>query len=133
MFELGPVPQEALTYNGMRAFNPLPGVGVPVPRTDADGWPIGGVRYPEVDHPLGRPAPPAIPHVGTDSIGDICGNFGGFTPFAMNELLARYGSNEAYLDAYAESLDVLIVDGFILSSDRAGMLAHAADLFGDAP
>lgn len=35
-------------------FNPLPGVDVKVPLMDPNGWPQGGVRFPDVD-PLGKP------------------------------------------------------------------------------
>jgi hypothetical protein len=125
MFELGPVPESALTYNGQQAFNPLPGIDVPVPRSDRDGWPIGGVRYPEIEHPLGRPAPPAIPHVGTDSIAEICGNFSGFSPFTVAELTSRYGSRANYVAAYGRSLDRLIAQRFVLATDRQRLLDEA--------
>ena len=132
-FELGPVSPDALTFNGLQAFNPLPGVEVPVPRVDRDRWPIGGVRDPQADHPLGRPTPPAIPHVGTDDIGDVCGNFGGYQPFTKSELADRYGSQAAYLDSVAASVDALIAQGFVLPFDRQGMLAQAAAIFSSAP
>jgi hypothetical protein len=133
IFELGPVPSGALTFNGLQAFNPLPGIDVPVPLVDSDAQPVGGVRYPESDHPLGRPLPVAIPHVGTDNINDTCGDFGGYEPFTKSELNARYGSEAAYIAAYGASLDELIARGFVLPFDRAGLLSQAADNFKNAP
>lgn len=133
VFKLGPVARDALTFNGQQAFNALSGTKVPVPRTDKDQWPIGGVRDPAADHPLGRPIPPSIPHVGLDDINDICGNFGGYEPFTKSELTARYGSRAKYLESYTASLNTLIRKGFILPIDRPGMLTQAAAHFDDAP
>ncbi|MBN9112222.1 MAG: hypothetical protein J0I34_25975 [Pseudonocardia sp.] len=132
-FALGPIPDSALTYQGQQTFNPLPGITVPVPRSDRDGWPVGGVRFPEVDLPLGRPIPPAIPHVGTSSIADICGNFGGYAPFTAAELATRYGSRDAYLDAYGHALDRLIAQRYLLTSDRQQQLDEAARRYDAAP
>ena len=73
-FDLGPTPPTSATFNG------LPGVAVPVPRIDADGQPRGGVRFPEVSHPLGRLQPVSIPPVSTESISDLCGNSGRLRP-----------------------------------------------------
>ena len=58
---------------------------------DADAQPVGGVRFPDVELPLGRAEPVALSPCGTASIDDVCGNFGGWQPFAPDELEARYG------------------------------------------
>src|SRR5882757_2044146 len=62
LFKLGPAPSS--TAN----FNPLPATELSVPLTDADDQPVGGVRFPETDHPIGRPNPVSLPPVVTSSI-----------------------------------------------------------------
>jgi hypothetical protein len=65
----------------------------------------------------------------TTSIGATCGNLGGWQQFSEVELAKRYGSEANYLKLYAESLDKLIAQGYVLASDRAGMLKTAAALY----
>ena len=123
VFKLGPAPR------GKANFNPLPGVDVKVPLMDANGWPQGGVRFPDVDHPLGKPSPVSLPPVITTSIDDTCGNRGQFQPFTAAELTAKYGSKENYLERYAESLAKLIAEGFVLPEDEVAMLGYASYLW----
>jgi hypothetical protein len=118
-FELGPAPDPS------EYFNALPGVALQVPRVDADAQPIGGVRFPDVELPLGRAEPVALPPCGASSITDGCGNFGGWQPFSASELGHRYGSVDAYADRYAELTDGLLADGFVLSRDRADLIRAA--------
>src|SRR5688500_18421973 len=66
-------------------FNPLHGVAVKTPVLDADGWPLGGVRFPESEQPLGRPFPPSVPPVSTAAISQTCGNAAGWRPFTAEE------------------------------------------------
>jgi hypothetical protein len=120
--------------NGVPLFNFLPGVDLKVPVVDADGQPQGGLaRYPDLALPLGVPSPVAIPPVGTNSILDTCGNFGGWRPFSAAELASRYGSVSAYVSSYGSLLDRLIDHGRVLSSDRAGILAFVTTLYNAAP
>ena len=123
LFQLGPAP--ASTAN----FNPLPGVTLEVPVTGADDQPIGGVRFPDADHPVGRPTPVSLPPVVTSSIEGTCGNLGEWQQFAAAQLTKRYGSQSNYLKLYAASLDKLIAEGYLLASDRAEMLKTAALLY----
>src|SRR4029453_6922991 len=53
-FEVGPAPEPS------EYFNALPGVTLQVPRVDADAQPVGGVRFPDVELPLGRAEPVAL-------------------------------------------------------------------------
>ena len=120
--------------NGVPLFNFLPGVDLKVPVVNSDGQPSGGLaRYPDLSLPLGVPSPVAIPPVGTNSILDICGNFGGWRPFSSSELAARYGSVSAYVTAYDELLDPLVERGRVLEADRAGILAFVTTLYNAAP
>ena len=106
-------------------FNGLPGVEVPVPRIDADGQPVGGVRFPEVELPLGRLLPVSLPPVVTTSSGAVCGNSGGYAPFSRAAIRRRY-SERAYLAGYRRRLDRLARGGYVPAADRAAMLRAAA-------
>ena len=106
--------------------NELPGVALRVPRVDALGNPIGGVRFADVVVPLGAPVPPSLPPVSTATITSTCGNFAGFRPLSPGELATRYGTQAGYLAKYDAALRQSIADGFLLTEDEAGMLQAAA-------
>lgn len=110
-------------------FNPLPGVFTPVPRVNADGWPVGGVSFPDKVYPLGRPEPAAVAPAVTTSINETCGNSGGFQPFGRAALDARYGSRENYLGLYDRQIEWLVRQGFLLEEDRQAMVDNAAELY----
>ena len=110
-------------------FNPLPGVRLSVPLTDENDQPIGGVRFPEVEHPVGKPVPVSLPPVTTNSIEATCGNLGMWKQFSAAELAERYQSEANYLKLYGVSLDRLIAQGYVLASDREAMLKTAAALY----
>ena len=114
-------------------FNPLPGVRLSVPLTDENDQPQGGVRFPDVEHPVGRPVPPSLPPVATTSIEATCGNLGGWQQFSSEELTKRYGGEANYLKLYAASLDKLIAEGYVLASDREEILKTAAALYERRP
>ena len=118
-FELGPAPP-AGPY-----FNALPGVELQVPLVDADAQPVGGVRIPDVELPLGRPEPVALAPCGTASISDVCGNFGGWQPFTADEVARRYGDVDDYVARCAHVADDLVAAGFVLRRDRDELLANA--------
>jgi len=117
----------------MPDFNSLPLVRLSVPLTDEDAQPFGGVRFPEVEHPIGRPVPVSLPPVTTSSIDATCGNLGGWQQFSPEELTKRYGSEANYVKLYAESVDRLIERGFLLREDRDEMLKIAAELYERRP
>ena len=123
LFKLGPAPASS------EGFNPLPGATLEVPVTDADDQPVGGVRFPEVDYPIGRPTPVSLPPVATTSIDATCGNLGEWQSFTAAQLIERYHDQSNYLRLYAASLDKLIAAGYLLASDRAQMLKTAASLY----
>lgn len=106
-------------------FNPLPGVATPVPATDQLAQPLGGVRFPELELPLGRPQPVALPPVSTASISAICGNIGGWQPAAADEIITRWPTVDVFAAAYAERISALVHDGFVLALDAAPMVATA--------
>jgi len=117
----------------MPNFNPLPGVRLSVPLTDGDDQPRGGVRFPDVVHPVGRHTPVSLPPATTSSIEATGGNLGMWKQFSAAELTERYGTEDNYLKLYAASLDKLIAQGYVLGSDRDGVLKTAAALFERRP
>jgi Alpha/beta hydrolase domain len=87
---------------------------------DAHGNVIGGVRTPAVDVPVstlsGAPAPGA---------NAICSLFGSTVAFTPAQLARLYGSESTYIARYTKSLDKAIAGGYILSADKASLLAQA--------
>ena len=125
LFTLDPDPVPSRTPN----FNILPGVRLYAPLIDEDAQPLGGVRFPEVEHPIGKPLPVSLPPVATSSIDATCGNLGGWQQFSPEELTKRYGSEANYVKLYGESVDRMIGRGFLLRADRDEMLKIAAELY----
>jgi hypothetical protein len=123
VFELGSPPASA-------AVNELPGVELTVPAVDDDtAQPLGGVRFPDAVVPLGRPIPVALGPVGTSSITDVCGNWGGWEPFTAEELRGRYGDVEGYLARYGAAVDAQVRTGYLRAAEREPMLAKARAAF----
>jgi len=136
LFNLGPAPpsppavcSESTSSENPCTFNPLPGNTLATPKVDADGQPVGGVRFPDVVLPLGRPDPTPLSHVGTLDIADLCGNFWAWQPFDREELLARYGSIKEYTEAYDEVVEDLVDDNYILEDEADAMIEKAAAHF----
>lgn len=121
-----------LSSETTETFNPLPGVNVPIPLVDDNAWPLGGIRFPDSDYPLGRPTPVSLPPVVTDSIDVTCGNRGQFQPFTPEELEAKYGSKEDYLALYRQSIAQIVQQGFLLAEDEGAMLEYAGYLWDNA-
>lgn len=94
---------------------------------DADGIARGGVRTAAVDVPAvvlsGEPQP------GVSPLGKLMGST---VPLAPETLQERYGSRGAYLDRCATATDRAIHEGFLLSADRAAILADAAAAYASA-
>jgi len=126
VFKLGPAPKS--TTN----FNPLAGANVQVPLTDKNAWPVGGVRFPDAEYPMGKPEPVSLPPVITTSIDETCGNRGQFRPFTTAELNQRYGSKEKYLELYREQIQKLAAQGFLLAEDEPAMIGYAEYLWDHA-
>lgn len=123
VFELVPAEPSA-------AVNDLPGVPLLVPAVDEDSaQPCGGVRFPDAVVPLGRPVPVALGPVGTASITDVCGNWGGWQPFTAEELRERYGDVEGYLARYGAAVDEQVRAGYLRAAEREPMLAKARAAF----
>lgn len=126
-FDLGDQPPDS------QYFNDLAGAHVPVPEVDGDGQPRGGTRFPDVEVPLGRPEPAALPPVTTSEMAAICGNFGGYHPFAASELEDRYGTIDDYEARVADIVDHLVADGLLLPGDREWVISDLRHRFATAP
>jgi len=87
---------------------------------DSHGNVIGGVRTPAVDVPVSTLSGAAP--VGTS---EICSLFGSTTPFSPSTLVSLYHTKRNYLATYEASLAQAIGSGFILRTDRAGLVAQA--------
>jgi hypothetical protein len=114
-------------------FNALPGVRLSVPLIDEHAQPMGGVRFPDVEYPVGKALPPSVSPVTTASIDATCGNLGGWKQYSAAELTTLYGSEANYLKLYAQQLDRLIEQGYVLREDREDMLKTASALYNRRP
>ena len=87
---------------------------------DAHGNVIGGVRTPPVDVPVSTLS--GAPAAGSNA---ICGLFGSTVAFTPAQLASLYGTKSKYIAAYTKSLDKAVASGYILSADKAALLAQA--------
>jgi hypothetical protein len=87
---------------------------------DAHGNVIGGVRTPDVDVPVST-----LSGAAPAGANEICGLFGSTTPFSPATLTSLYQTKSHYLALYTASLNKAIAGGYILSADRASLLAQA--------
>ena len=87
---------------------------------DTHGNVIGGVRTPAVDVPVSTLS--GAPAAGANA---ICGLFGSTVAFTPTQLAGLYGSQSNYIAQYAKSLNKAIAGGYILSADKAELLATA--------
>jgi hypothetical protein len=87
---------------------------------DAHGNVIGGVRTPAVDVPVSTlsGAPPA-------GASPICSLFGSTIAFTPAQLTTLYGTQSNFISQYTKSLNKAIASGYILSADKASLLAQA--------
>ena len=105
-----------------------------VPKTDADGNDLAGIRLPDIAAPLGTATGWALR---ADVPGAMCGNWGQFIPFARTKaereasgdprlsLAERYPSRAAYVDAIRRSVAALQDQGLLLADDAAAYIADA--------
>ena len=87
---------------------------------DAHGNVIGGVRTPAVDVPVSTLS--GAPAAGANA---ICSLFGSTVAFTPAQLASLYGSQSNYVAQYTKSLNKAIAGGYILSADKASLLAQA--------
>jgi hypothetical protein len=127
LMPLEPAPEYAMPAPGY-----LPGSVVLVPKRDADGNDVGGVRLPDVDAPLGTHLALNRPLV------RACMLIGAWAPFAATKaqreaandarpsLAERYGNRDGYVNRVRSSARTAVADGFLLPEDAAVIIESAA-------
>jgi hypothetical protein len=117
---------------------PIPGQEYPirVPAIDADGNGIAGLRYPDVEVPLGTYNGWSLRKAGFAE-GDQFWNTGSFVPFARTKaereatgdprpsIEERYPSHEAYIEAVARVCAARVREGLMLQEDADRFIAEA--------
>lgn len=108
-----------------------------VPRADADGNELDGIRSPLLAAPLGSYVGWNITASGFEQ-GRYCGNTGGYIPFAATRtdrlakgdprpsLEERYPSHAAYVAKVKAQADSLVAQRYMLAVDAARIVAEAA-------
>ena len=112
-----------------------------VPRVDADGIDVGGVRLPEIAAPLATYTGWNVRTAATGFGDRLVDFFGTFAPFAQTreERLAagdprlsiteRYADRAAYLNAYDAATAALVKDGYVLAADAPALHLRAEQLW----
>jgi hypothetical protein len=107
-----------------------------MPRIDADGNEVSGIRSPLVEAPLGSYVGWNVTASGFQA-GRYCGNTGGYIPFAATraERLAkgdprpsleeRYPSHDAYVAKVKAAADALVAQRYLLAADATRIVAEA--------
>jgi hypothetical protein len=109
-----------------------------VPRVDADGNELAGIRSPMLQVPLGSYLGWNVTANGFEK-GEHCGNQGGFIPFAATRaerldkgdprlsLEERYGTKANYLARLKQAADRLVAEGYMLPQDAALTMQRAQE------
>jgi hypothetical protein len=114
----------------LQAPKTLPEAIVQVPQRDADGNPIGGVRLPDIEVPLGVLAAQNEPLVNF-----TCSLIGAYLPFARTQdstdgrhpsLAERYKDRDDYVNRIRVAARAAQAEGFLLPEDAAVIVNAAA-------
>jgi hypothetical protein len=107
-----------------------------VPRADADGNELGGIRSPLISAPLGSYVGWNVTASGFEQ-GRYCGNTGGYIPFAATKaerlakgdprpsLEERYPGHAAYVAKVKAQAEALVAQRYMLAADAARIVAEA--------
>lgn len=107
--------------------------GVKVPRVDADGLEVSGVRLPEIAVPVATYTPWNFRTAKIGNPGEPAAFRGAFLPLSRTQadaerygdqrpaLMERYGSREAYLERYDAAARRLVQEGFLLEGDLGSL------------
>jgi hypothetical protein len=97
-----------------------------VPRLDAQGNALGGLRLPPLDLPLAAYASSSTPRAEAPGSGGLCALTGSMRPFTVAQLRALYGTRAAYLKRWAAAVDAAVVARGLEAADAATLKAQAA-------
>ena len=86
---------------------------------DEHGNAIGGIRWPDLEAPLGT-------HVGESPEGGLTELMGVSTPFAPEKVRALYPDHDAWFAQYKAATERLVQAQVVLPDDAEKMLARAA-------
>jgi hypothetical protein len=98
----------------------LPDAVVQVPQRDADGNPLGGVRLPDVEVPLGANGVQNEPQSFT------CSLVGAYRPFPASVVAERYKDQDDYVNRVRVAARATESEGFLLPADAAIIVNAAA-------
>src|SRR5712692_1121442 len=105
-----------------------------VPKTDADGNDLAGIRLPDIVAPLGTHTGWAVR---ADVPGEMCGNLGQFIPFAKTKaereaagdprpsLAERYPTKQDYVTRVKQAVQALQAQRLLLAEDAPAYIADA--------
>ena len=105
-----------------------------MPKTDADGNDLAGIRLPDIAAPLGTHTGWAVR---ADVPGEMCGNLGQFIPFAKTKaereatedprpsLAERYPTKQDYVARIKQAVRELQTQRLLLAEDAATYIAEA--------
>ena len=126
---------------GVQTVQP-PKVGKPfpvlVPKTDADGNDLGGIRPPEVQVPLATYTGWNLRDPGIGAPREMVSFLGSFFPLPRNReeaeargdprmpISERYHGREDYLARYRKAVDALVEEGYLLAEDDQTLMKLAA-------
>ena len=104
----------------LRAPAHLPAAVIQLPKRDADGNALGGVRLPDLAAPLGI-------HAGLNQpTSRECMLIGAFTPFPSPKTAQHYRSRDDYVNRIRLAARELMQEGFLLPDDAAVIIQAAA-------
>jgi hypothetical protein len=97
----------------LRAPKNLSEAVIQIPQRDPDGNPLGGVRLPDMEAPLG------VHGAQNDPLSFSCSLIGAFVPFSPERLAALYPTQSAYIDRIRVAARAAQAEGFLLPDDAA--------------
>ncbi len=143
---IGRANQTYAQYGEIIARSPQTQYTTLVPKIDADGNDLGGIRLPDIAVPLGTHTGWAVR---ADTQGEMCGNLGQFIPFAKTKaarnaardprpsLFERYPQPKSYLNQISQAVQDLQAQRLLLPEDAAAYTADAerkvADILAPPP
>ena len=112
--------ETAAPDTALRAPAHFPQAVIQVPKRDADGNALGGIRLPDVEAPLGT-------HVGLNTTRTRgCMLVGGYVPFDAAQISAHYKNRDDYVNRIRIAARRLVDQQFLLPEDAAIIIEEAA-------
>ena len=94
--------------------------GTRVLARDEHGNALGGIRWPDLEAPLGT-------HVGENLTDNIANVGGSSSPFEPEKVRALYPDHSAWYQKYEAAVEQLVADQVVLPDDATEMLARVAE------